>query len=162
MKYKHPSVSRIAVAVLGLALSGLAGCLQEKPAPAADQPSAADAWAAITEMQMTDVVEGEGNAAATGSAVEVHYDGWLYEPAAPDHRGAKFDSSRDRGRPFRFRIDSGTVIKGWDAGVTGMKVGGKRTLIIPSRLGYGERGAGGGVIPPGAVLVFEIELLSLQ
>ncbi len=158
----HPSASRIAVAAIGLALVGIAACQRNEPAPVVDQSAAATAWAAITEMQVTDVVAGEGAAAATGSTVEVHYEGWLYDPAAADHRGARFDSSRERGRPFRFRIDSGMVIKGWDEGVTGMKVGGKRQLIIPSHLGYGERGAGGGVIPPGAALVFEVELLSLQ
>jgi FKBP-type peptidyl-prolyl cis-trans isomerase FkpA len=159
---KSREVSTVAVAVLGLALAGLAACQRNEPAPAADQSAAAAAWVAISEMQMADIVEGAGAAASTGSAVEVHYDGWLYDPATADHRGTKFDSSRDRGQPFRFQIDSGAVIKGWDQGVTGMKVGGKRQLIIPSRLGYGERGAGGGVIPPGAALVFEVELLRIE
>jgi FKBP-type peptidyl-prolyl cis-trans isomerase len=113
-------------------------------------------------MEMTDVVTGEGAEAATGSGVEVHYDGWLYDPATADHHGEKFDSSRERGRPVRFRIGAGTVIKGWDEGVAGMKVGGRRELVIPAALGYGERGAGGGVIPPGAALVFDVELLAIE
>ena len=99
--------------------------------------------------------------AQTGRPVVVHYTGWLYDPSAPDSHGKKFDSSVDRGAPFGFFLGEGKVIKGWDQGVVGMKVGGKRTLIIPPDLGYGERGAGG-VIPPNATLVFDVELLQVK
>ena len=91
----------------------------------------------------------------------VHYTGWLYDEMRPDHKGRKFDSSRDRNEPFTFRLGAGDVIRGWDDGVAGMKVGGQRTLTIPSALGYGARGAGG-VIPPDATLVFDVELLDVR
>jgi FKBP-type peptidyl-prolyl cis-trans isomerase len=101
---------------------------------------------------------GTGAEAAAGNNVSVHYTGWLQEPNGD--KGKKFDSSVDRGSPFGFRLGSGQVIRGWDEGVAGMKVGGKRTLIIPSELGYGARGAGG-VIPPNATLIFDVELLGV-
>jgi FKBP-type peptidyl-prolyl cis-trans isomerase len=91
----------------------------------------------------------------------VHYTGWLYAESAPDHHGTKFDSSRDRNEPFSFPLGAGHVIQGWDDGVVGMKVGGRRTLTIPASLGYGARGAGG-VIPPNAALVFDVELLGVR
>ena len=115
----------------------------------------------VSELIKTDVVVGPGEEAAAGKTVSVHYTGWLYDEAAPDHKGKKFDSSRDRGEPFEFRLGAGQVIKGWDQGVAGMKVGGQRTLIIPPDLGYGSRGAGG-VIPPNATLVFDVELLGVR
>jgi FKBP-type peptidyl-prolyl cis-trans isomerase len=101
---------------------------------------------------------GTGDEAVAGKSVSVHYTGWLQEPNGD--KGKKFDSSVDRGQPFGFRLGSGQVIRGWDEGVAGMKVGGKRTLIIPSELGYGARGAGG-VIPPNATLIFDVELLGV-
>ncbi len=109
-------------------------------------------------LQYTDVVEGAGPVAQAGQSVTVHYTGWLHDPARPDGRGRKFDSSKDRGEPFEFDLGAGMVIRGWDEGVQGMKVGGTRVLVIPPELGYGARGAGG-VIPPNATLVFEVELL---
>jgi len=115
----------------------------------------------MVDMIKTDVVVGEGAEAAAGMNVSVHYTGWLYDAAAPDHKGEKFDSSRDRGMPFDFPLGAGRVIKGWDQGVAGMKVGGQRTLTIPPELGYGSRGAGG-VIPPNATLVFDVELLGVR
>ena len=96
-----------------------------------------------------------------GKTVVVHYTGWLYDPAAPDGHGKKFDSSVDRNVPFAFLLGSGKVIKGWDEGVAGMKPGGKRTLVIPPQKGYGERGAGG-VIPPNATLLFDVELIEVK
>ena len=108
----------------------------------------------------TDTIVGKGKEAVTGKTAVVNYTGWLYEAAAPKHRGKQFDSSVGRG-PFSFSLGAGQVIKGWDQGVTGMKVGGKRTLIIPSELAYGQRGAGG-VIPPDATLVFDVELLDVK
>ena len=115
----------------------------------------------ITTLQVTDNAIGTGTAAAAGQQVTVHYTGWLYDTGAADHHGGKFDSSRDRNEPFAFRLGAREVIPGWDQGVAGMKVGGSRTLVIPPALAYGERGAGG-VIPPNATLVFDVELLDVK
>lgn len=108
-------------------------------------------------LQYEDTTPGEGTEATSGQQVTVHYTGWLYNDGV---QGAKFDSSRDRKDPFSFALGAGMVIKGWDEGVQGMKIGGQRTLIIPSALGYGPRGAGG-VIPPNATLKFDVELLKV-
>ncbi len=115
----------------------------------------------ITALQVKDVAVGSGPEATSGKNVTVHYTGWLYDAAAADHRGAKFDSSRDRNEPFTFGLGAGQVISGWDQGVAGMKVGGQRTLTIPPALGYGARGAGG-LIPPNAVLLFDVELVGVK
>ena len=115
----------------------------------------------VGEFQRIDVIEGSGDVAKAGDEVSVHYTGWLYDQNAPDMRGEQFDSSRDRGQPFVFRLGTGRVIRGWDEGVAGMRRGGKRELHIPAWLGYGEDGAGR-VIPPGASLVFEVELLDIR
>jgi FKBP-type peptidyl-prolyl cis-trans isomerase FkpA len=115
----------------------------------------------VSEFQKIDTVVGSGAEATAGSDVSVHYTGWLHDPAAPDLKGKKFDSSVDRGQVFEFPLGGGRVIKGWDEGFAGMKVGGKRTLIIPAEMGYGARGAGG-VIPPNATLVFDVELLGVN
>jgi FKBP-type peptidyl-prolyl cis-trans isomerase FkpA len=109
-------------------------------------------------LQYEDTRAGSGDTARAGSRVTVHYTGWLHDASSADARGAKFDSSKDRGDPFRFDLGAGMVIRGWDEGVQGMQVGGTRVLVIPPELGYGARGAGG-VIPPNATLVFEVELL---
>lgn len=109
---------------------------------------------------MIDHQTGTGALAESGKFVTVHYTGWLYDEAAPDNKGRKFDSSRDRGEPFGFPLGAGHVIKGWDQGVVGMREGGQRTLVIPPELGYGARGAGN-VIPPNATLVFDVDLLSV-
>jgi FKBP-type peptidyl-prolyl cis-trans isomerase FkpA len=106
-------------------------------------------------LQYEDTTVGSGAQAQAGQQVSVHYTGWLYNSGV---KGAKFDSSKDRNDPFVFGLGGGQVIKGWDEGVQGMKVGGTRTLVIPPQLGYGARGAGG-VIPPNATLMFEVELL---
>jgi FKBP-type peptidyl-prolyl cis-trans isomerase FkpA len=115
----------------------------------------------VGEFQRIDVVDGTGDVARAGDEVSVHYTGWLYDQAAANKRGEKFDSSVDRGEPFVFMLGAGRVIRGWDEGVVGMRVGGKRELMIPPDLGYGTKGAGG-VIPPGASLVFEVELLDIR
>jgi len=109
-------------------------------------------------LQYEDTVVGTGATPATGQICVMHYTGWLYQDGK---KGAKFDSSLDRGQPFEFPIGTGRVIKGWDEGVATMKIGGKRTLIIPPALGYGARGAGA-VIPPNATLIFDVELLGVK
>ncbi|MCK5725955.1 MAG: FKBP-type peptidyl-prolyl cis-trans isomerase [Thiotrichaceae bacterium] len=119
------------------------------------------ATVAITSLVKKDIKVGEGAVATAGHGVQVHYTGWLYDANAADNHGKKFDSSVDRGKPFSFPLGGGRVIKGWDQGVVGMKVGGKRTLIIPPEMGYGARGAGRS-IPPNATLIFDVELLNTQ
>lgn len=145
-------MKRIAAAA-ALAVASATACAQSGSAPAA-------APAEVKELVKKDTKVGEGRPAEAGKAVSVHYTGWLYDPGAPDQRGKKFDSSLDRGLPFGFILGGGKVIKGWEEGVVGMREGGKRTLVIPSSLGYGERGAGG-AIPPNATLVFDVELLKV-
>ena len=154
-------IRRFLVAPLALSLAAgvamLSGC-SESAVPAA---ATAKMVVSVTELVKTDVVLGEGAEALAGQSVSVHYTGWLYDEAKVDKKGAKFDSSRDRGKPFGFPLGAGRVIKGWDQGVAGMKVGGQRTLTIPSELGYGARGAGGS-IPPNAALIFDVELLNVH
>ncbi|HHJ80902.1 MAG TPA: FKBP-type peptidyl-prolyl cis-trans isomerase [Candidatus Tenderia electrophaga] len=115
----------------------------------------------VDELQVIDHTQGEGDEAVSGKSIVVHYSGWLYDEVGTDNKGSKFDSSLDRNDPFSFVLGAGMVIKGWDQGFAGMKVGGKRTLIIPADMGYGAAGAGG-VIPPNATLVFEVELLEVR
>jgi FKBP-type peptidyl-prolyl cis-trans isomerase FkpA len=142
-----------AISALGLALflsTAAAGtAAAATPAPAAQAQG----------LQKIDTVVGKGKEAVAGKTVVVHYTGWLYAPKAPKQRGQQFDSSVG-GEPFTFPLGMGGVIKGWDQGVAGMKVGGKRTLVIPAELGYGQRGAG--PIPPGATLLFDVELLDVK
>lgn len=137
-------------------------CSKEAAPPQPAATATTEAAAPVTELQKTDVVKGAGEGISAGQQAVVHYTGWLYEPGKPDHKGKQFDSSRDRGKPFRFTIGAGGVIKGWDEGVQGMQPGGQRQLVIPASLGYGEAGAGGGVIPPNATLLFDIELLAIE
>jgi FKBP-type peptidyl-prolyl cis-trans isomerase len=121
--------------------------------------------ATTTELVKIDSEVGKGTVAATGNTTRVHYTGWLFVPGAsgaPGTKGKKFDSSLDRNEPFEFTIGQGRVIKGWEQGVAGMAVGGKRTLIIPPELAYGSRSVGGGLIPPNSILLFEIELLAVR
>ncbi|HEU4487178.1 MAG TPA: FKBP-type peptidyl-prolyl cis-trans isomerase [Povalibacter sp.] len=147
------------VGLLILALGVLAACKPATPPPA--PPAAAAEDAAIDQLLINEVAIGTGDPIGNGQTAVVHYTGWLYDPAAPDHKGTKFDSSRDKGQPFRFVVGGGKVIQGWDQGVLGMSVGGQRELVVPSRLAYGEAGAGG-VIPPGATLLFDVELLAIE
>jgi FKBP-type peptidyl-prolyl cis-trans isomerase FkpA len=116
----------------------------------------------ITELVRAETKVGTGNEAVAGRQVTVHYTGWLYNETREGKKGTKFDSSRDRNDPLSFRLGGGEVIQGWDEGVAGMKVGGQRTLTIPPAMGYGARGAPGGVIPPNATLVFDVELLDVR
>jgi FKBP-type peptidyl-prolyl cis-trans isomerase FkpA len=108
----------------------------------------------------TDLEDGTGTMATSGKTAVVHYTGWLYSDGGTDNKGKQFDSSIGRG-PFSFRLGAGQVIRGWDQGVQGMKVGGKRRLVLPPEFGYGAAGAGG-VIPPNATLVFDVELLDVK
>ena len=138
------------LAGMTLALLSLAACTK----PTVEQ--------SMTEgLEITVVTEGEGPAVAEGDIAVMHYTGWLYDAAAEDGRGRKFDSSRDRNATFEFPVGAGRVIRGWDVGVPGMQVGETRILRIEPDLGYGSRGAGG-VIPPDATLVFEVELVAIK
>ena len=134
-----------------LALLALSACADPGPPPGGS----------VAELQRIDEKTGAGAVATAGSDVTVHYTGWLYDERAQDKRGEEFDSSVGRGQPFTFLLGAGQVIRGWDDGVAGMRVGGKRRLLIPSDYGYGRDGAGD-AIPPNASLVFEVELLAVK
>ena len=138
----------IALGVLTLSTLIIAGCTKKQATTDGAAPTS------VSELKIEDTTAGTGAEAKKGMQVSVHYTGWLTD-------GKKFDSSLDRGVPFKFQLGVGQVIKGWDEGVVGMKVGGKRKLTIPSDMAYGERGAGN-VIPPNSTLVFEVELLEVQ
>jgi FKBP-type peptidyl-prolyl cis-trans isomerase FkpA len=143
------------LAALGL----LAACGKQPvvPASGADSPPAR----AVSPLGIVELAPGSGPAITSGAKAVVQYTGWLYEASAPDHKGREFDSTQSTGHPFSFVIGAGQVIKGWDQGVLGMKVGGRRRLIIPADLGYGDVGAGN-VIPPGAALVFDVDLTAIE
>ena len=148
------------------ALFALTACSQDTPPADAVEtkqvPTASmEQIELVPGLQSKTTTAGYGRVASAGDAATVHYTGWLYDPAAADGRGQKFDSSVDRGTPFQFMIGAGRVIKGWDQGVAGMLIGEKRELLIAPEMGYGERGAGS-VIPPNSTLLFEVELLELQ
>jgi len=115
----------------------------------------------VSSMQSVELKAGTGEGITPGRIAVVQYTGWLYEAAATDHKGKQFDSSRNVGQPFRFPLGAGQVIKGWDQGVAGMKIGESRRLIIPAELAYGDGGAGS-VIPPGATLIFDIDLVAVE
>ena len=147
------------LATCALSLLGAACGKKEEPPQSAPAPAATVAPPA--ELQRTDIVKGTGEGISQGQVAVVHYTGWLFDPTAPEQKGTKFDSSRDRGEPFKFAIGAGQVIRGWDEGVQGMQPGGQRRLVIPADLGYGDVGAQN-VIPPGATLVFDVELLAIE
>ena len=138
-----------------VALSAACGGKTEAP------PSAAAAPSPVTSLQKVTLKPGTGAAICSGQIAVVQYTGWLYEAGAADHKGKQFDSSLTRREPFKFPLGTGSVIKGWDQGVLDMKVGESRRLIIPPELAYGDGGAGG-VIPPGATLVFDVELVGIE
>jgi FKBP-type peptidyl-prolyl cis-trans isomerase FkpA len=139
-------------------LSACGGKPHEPPATAADMSTAASG---VNTMEIVELTPGLGAAIAAGQKAVVQYTGWLYEASAPDKKGKEFDSSRNSGQPLRFILGVGQVIKGWDQGVLGMKVGGSRRLTIPADLAYGDAGAGG-VIPPGATLIFDVDLVAIE
>jgi len=143
----------LTVALLGCSMVAAAQETNVAPAPAEpiEEP-----------LIVTDLVAGVGNEALPQMTVVVHYTGWLYDAQAKDHRGRQFDSSRDRGQPFSFPLGAGHVIKGWDLGVVGMRIGGTRRLSIPPSLAYGGRDIGNGLIPPGSTLIFDVELLAIE
>jgi FKBP-type peptidyl-prolyl cis-trans isomerase FkpA len=158
-----------------LQFAALALLLSQGPAwsgdTAAEPAASAEATAAVPPVPVADagpqlLVEdlraGVGELARSGTQLIVHYTGWLYEPKALGYRGKQFDSSRDRGQPFTFRLGEGRVIKGWEAGILGMQVGGLRRLVIPPEMAYGSRDIGNGLIPPNSTLVFEVELLGVE
>jgi len=154
--------SRAIALLVALAACAIASAARAE-APAASPPVTPPAAAAPeAAVLVTDLVKGVGDEAFPGMVVIVHYTGWLYDPNAKDFRGRQFDSSRERGQPFSFHLGSGHVIRGWEQGIPGMKVGGTRRLVIPPELAYGSAGAGNGVIPPGATLLFEVELLAVE
>ena len=155
-------------ALIGLLLASAAASAQNSTQASAtpdgaQQPAAAPAQSG-PQVQIVDHVVGKGKEASFGNTVTVNYTGWFYKPLAAKQRGRKFDSSLDAGRtPLEFRLGAGQVIKGWEQGVAGMRVGGKRTLIIPSELAYGKRGAGGpGGILPDSDLIFDVELVDVK
>lgn len=136
----------------------LAGCIAAGGSAPVEAQAEGKTFTYASGLKVSDTKVGAGASPKTGQICVMHYTGWLYQNG---QKGAKFDSSLDRGQPFEFPIGTGRVIKGWDEGVASMKVGGKRTLIIPPDLGYGARGAGG-AIPPHATLIFEVELLAVK
>jgi peptidylprolyl isomerase len=150
-----PRAGLLMALALGITSAGIA--LTGAPSQAMAQ-AAGKTMTTQSGLKITDTKVGDGATPKTGQTCVMHYTGWLYENGA---KGKKFDSSVDRGEPFEFAIGAHQVIRGWDEGVATMKVGGKRTLIIPPELGYGARGAGG-VIPPNATLIFDVELLGVQ
>lgn len=148
-------LARFTVGLGSVVVFSLLIACHKPPAPAPQ------ATAHSVALQSQDMKPGDGPAIAAGQTAVVNYTGWLFEAAAPDNKGKKFDSSLDSGSPFSFTLGSGQVIAGWDQGVAGMKVGGQRRLIIPADLAYGDSGAGGD-IPPGATLVFDVELMAIK
>jgi FKBP-type peptidyl-prolyl cis-trans isomerase len=154
MTSKHAAyISLLVVIAITAACSGKS----EAPPASASAPAAN----AVTSLQTATLKPGTGATVGGGQIAVVQYTGWLYEAGAADHKGKQFDSSRNAGQPFKFPVGTGSVIKGWDQGVAGMKVGESRRLVIPPDLAYGDSGAGG-VIPPGATLVFDVELVGIE
>jgi FKBP-type peptidyl-prolyl cis-trans isomerase FkpA len=165
MKAKSMAVAVAALLVVACSSRDDSSTAAPAPAaaPAAETPATAPAPTGNETMalQKIELAPGNGPEIKAGQNALVHYTGWLYDAAAPENKGKKFDSSVDRNEPFEFPVGGGMVIRGWDEGVAGMKVGGKRRLVIPPEMGYGARGAGG-VIPPGATLVFDVELVEIR
>ena len=149
IKYLYKRLVLAALFAIAVPNAALA---QDKPAPVAP----------VAEVKIIDRAVGTGREIQNGRAAMVQYTGWLYDEKAPDNKGKQFDTSANRGLPFGFIVGVGRVIKGWDQGILGMKVGGKRTLIIPPQLGYGSEDVGNGLIPPNSTLLFDIELVDVK
>jgi FKBP-type peptidyl-prolyl cis-trans isomerase FkpA len=164
MRNKSLGLATMAMAALLIVACGRSDKPDDAAVPAPDTtPAPAATTSTGTEtmpLQKTDLAPGNGTEIKSGQTALVHYTGWLYDAATPENKGKQFDSSVG-GEPFEFPVGGGAVIQGWDQGVVGMKVGGKRRLVIPPDMGYGNRGAGG-VIPPGATLVFDVELVEIR
>jgi len=160
--YLCPTLRRAVAFGTALTACGITMTTHAEPPAAAPPVAPPAAKAPEAAVLVTDLVKGVGDEAFPGMVVIVHYTGWLYDPKAKDFRGRQFDSSRERGQPFSFHLGSGHVIRGWEQGIPGMKVGGTRRLVIPPELAYGSKGAGNGVIPPDATLMFEVELLAVE
>jgi FKBP-type peptidyl-prolyl cis-trans isomerase FkpA len=161
--------SSVFVALCALAASVAQAQTPAAPAAAAEAPpppplvvGSATPGPAAEQLIVTDTKVGTGKEATTGATVYMHYSGWLYRPLAKGMHGKLFDSSIPRGEPLDFVLGAGRVIKGWDQGIQGMKVGGKRTLIIPSELAYGSRPSPGSGIPPNSALIFDVELMDVK
>lgn len=169
-----PVLAALAMSLAVALASAQEGAQVETTGDATASPAAGEATAepaaagtvAVTQagpqLLTEDLRRGFGDEARFGMALTVHYTGWLYEAGALGYRGRKFDSSRDRGRPFQFTLGEGRVLKGWEVGIAGMQVGGLRRLVIPPEMAYGSRGFGNGLIPPDSTLVFEVELLGVE
>ncbi len=158
----NSSIKLVAVAASALLV---AACTPPDDGTAIETEAAApdmEAAGPPTELVIQTLSQGHGQAIMSGETAVVHYTGWLYDEDAHENKGAQFDSSRPTGRALRFQLGEGRVIQGWEMGVDGMLIGETRRLIIPSDLGYGDRGAGEGVIPPGATLVFDVELIDIE
>ncbi len=160
MMISAPTSKKVRDLLLVVMIAGLAACQPQAAGEAVVAEAGKPEGVIVDELQITDLVVGDGALAESGKNIVVHYTGWLYDTSRPDNRGEKFDSSVDRNQPFSFPLGAGRVIQGWDKGFDGMQVGGKRMLVIPSDLGYGSRGAGA-AIPPNATLMFEVELLDV-
>jgi FKBP-type peptidyl-prolyl cis-trans isomerase FkpA len=151
-----PDLASLLFAVIAATVS--CGALaQDQPAPAV-----AAAAVPVAELKIIDRKVGTGREVESGRAAMVQYTGWLYDPKAPDNKGKQFDTSANRGMPFGFIVGVGKVIKGWDQGILGMKVGGTRTLIIPPQMAYGNKDVANGLIPPNSTLLFDIELVEVK
>jgi FKBP-type peptidyl-prolyl cis-trans isomerase FkpA len=154
--------SSLLVAIACLCFGPVAAAAQQQPAAPVTPVTPAAPEAPVEALLVTDLVVGVGDEALPGMTAVVHYTGWLYDPGAAEERGRQFDSSHERGQAFSFPLGAGHVIKGWEQGVPGMKVGGTRRLVIPPSLAYGARNIANGLIPPNSTLLFEIELVAVE
>jgi FKBP-type peptidyl-prolyl cis-trans isomerase FkpA len=146
---------------LAIVLALSAACSGKQPAATTSATDSSNFAPAVNVLEFSELQSGSGPPISAGQKAVVQYTGWLYESSAPDKKGKQFDSSRNSGQPFSFVVGAGEVIKGWDQGVLGMKVGDRRRLTIPADLGYGDVGAGD-VIPPGATLIFDVDLIGIE